>query len=65
MKKKYIDYDFADEIKEKEINKKEEKFNGFIKRTTVITDTGFLKDRKGTYISFEYDNNFDEEEMTV
>ena len=63
MKKKYIDYDFADEIKEKEINKKEEKFNGFIKRTTIITDTGFLKDRKGTYISFEYDNNFDEEEL--
>lgn len=63
MKNKYIDYDFADEIKDKGIKKKEEKFAGFIKRTTVIESNSILSKRKGTYISFEYDDDADEEEL--
>ena len=56
MKNKYIDYDFADEISEKNIKKEEYKYKGFIKRTTTINDKGVLKNRKGTYISFEYND---------
>lgn len=63
MKNKYKDYDFADEIKENGIIKKEEKFNGFIKRSTIIKENSFLKERKGTYISFEYEDSFDKEEL--
>lgn len=63
MENKYIDYDFADEIKEKDIKKKTQKYEGFIKRTTIIPNNGALKHKKGTYVSFEYDNNCNEDKI--
>lgn len=60
---KYRNYDFADEIKKDSIKTDEIQKNGFIKRKTVINESDYLKDRNGTYISFELSSYFDEQEL--
>ncbi len=63
MLNKYRYYDFADEIKKDSIKIDETDFGGFIKRKTVINENNYLKEKNGTYISFELTEYFDSESL--
>lgn len=58
--KKFIDYDFADEITSKCIQTHLLDKKGYIKRKTIVNDKYDLKDKNGVYLSFELKKNIDE-----
>ena len=61
---KLDDYDFADEINlSSGITKEKEDFFGFTKRVTKIDDEGIFRKKRGTYISFEFSDDVDEEKF--
>lgn len=60
---KYRDYDFADEIKKDSITTQEFHKSGFVKRKTIVNENNYLKEKNGTYISFELTENFDEKDL--
>lgn len=61
--KRYLYYDFADEIKKSSITTKEEVKKGYIKRKTLINEKDYLKNKNGNYISYEILSDLNEQKL--